>query len=152
VALVFVVSVAIVERYDCGLTFATTGSLRTSCMACLPAGPHRHRTSAHPGRYAAFILKLIHNIRGTATVVSPRRGAHPGRRRASSLLVATVLGCSLVACGESEEDKATERDAKECHAILEGDVPKDDIAVAVAGCVMAKRLERDERVDPGGPP
>ena len=66
--------------------------------------------------------------------------------------MATILGVSLVACGESEEDKATERDAKACHAELEGDVPKDELEVAVMGCIMAKRLERGERVDPGGPP
>lgn len=62
-----------------------------------------------------------------------------------------VLGVSLVACGESEEEKATERDAKECHAVLEGDVPKDELELAVTGCMMAKRLERGERVDPGVP-
>ncbi len=66
--------------------------------------------------------------------------------------MATLLGLSFVACGQSEEEKATKRDAEECHEMLDGDVPKDEIEVAVMGCVMAKRLERGERVDPGGPP
>jgi len=42
-------------------SFSPTGSLRTSFMACLPAG-HTGIGLHQPGRYAAFLLRPIHNI------------------------------------------------------------------------------------------
>ena len=50
-----------------------------------------------------------------------------------------MLGLSLAACGESEEEKQQKRAAEECRAEIEGSgVPDDRVEEAVLSCTILK--------------